>query len=136
VDGYLKQPLPEGWTAHQTDEGNQYGKGYTYYVHASSGQSRWTRPDEEEFLRRLSRRTARPPIPGSRLFFAAVKERKHNARWADLEDKASHLAAARPMLRALPAGVTEPPPQQAGDQVVSVALRDQFPVLHSGCTEA
>ncbi|CAJ1444841.1 unnamed protein product, partial [Effrenium voratum] len=137
VDDYLKKPLPFGWTTHQTGEDCEYGAGYTYFMQSSTGRTQWTRPDEDEFLQRLRGIMKRPPAAGSRLFFAALRDRNRKERWAALEDQIDHLTGARPLLRALPEGSAEPTTAASLESCIfHVVLHKRFPVLHPAVTEA
>ncbi|CAL1168688.1 unnamed protein product [Cladocopium goreaui] len=133
VDDYLKRPLPEGWSTHQTGEDCEYGAGYTYFMNASTGKTQWTRPDEDEFLQHLRSKMKRKPTAGSRLFFAEFRDRNRREKWAALEDQIDHLSGMRPLLRALPEGSAEP--AHASSSIFHVVLYNRFPVLYPAVVE-
>eukprot|EP00927_Polykrikos_kofoidii_P010284 TRINITY_DN14351_c0_g1_i1.p1 TRINITY_DN14351_c0_g1~~TRINITY_DN14351_c0_g1_i1.p1 ORF type:complete len:1866 (-),score=357.97 TRINITY_DN14351_c0_g1_i1:78-5507(-) len=137
VDKFLKRPLPDGWTSHQTGEDAEFGVGYTYYVQGLTGRTQWTRPDEEDFLRFLCEKSKRPAIAGSRLFFFSLRDRTRRIRNAALEEKVSHLPELRPLLRALPEGNLDLYGSQPEGQesIIHVALHNQFPILHPAALE-
>ncbi|CAE7532632.1 mdpK, partial [Symbiodinium sp. CCMP2456] len=141
VDDYLRRPLPAGWTSHQTGEDCEYGSGYTYFMQAATGRTQWTRPDEDEFLQYLRKKMRRKPAAGSRLFFAALRDRTRRERWAALEDQIDHLTGARPLLRALPEGSPEPAPPKRSENledpcIFHVVLHKRFPVMAPAVVEA
>eukprot|EP00929_Paragymnodinium_shiwhaense_P020044 TRINITY_DN13488_c0_g1_i1.p1 TRINITY_DN13488_c0_g1~~TRINITY_DN13488_c0_g1_i1.p1 ORF type:complete len:1760 (-),score=495.66 TRINITY_DN13488_c0_g1_i1:80-5359(-) len=138
VDEFLKRPLPEGWTSLQTAEECEYGGGYTYYVHASTGRTQWTRPDEDDFLQQLAQKATKPALAGSRLYFAAQRQKQRRARHTALEDQIGHLPDVRPLLRALPESASDTLPAWGGSKtgIIHVPLFNQFPVLTPSSVEA
>jgi len=137
ISAFLKCPLPDGWSLYQTGPECENGMGLMYYVHAASGRSQWTRPDEEDLLRSISAKMKGRPLAGSRIFFTALRDKSRLARWAALEEQVGHLPDVRPLLRALPAGAAQPnQPLLSKGGVVHVCLHDSFPVLHAAAVEA